>query len=165
MKANGERSVSKHQLDIALAKLTDQTTQQTQDPFRAILDCLVRMELVELVATGDNPSTAQARTKLEQEAELLRANLDGENPTALEQLLADQITTCYAFVTMLDLQYLAALPKGATKELAEFWANQSERATRRLTRSIAALVNVRRVQVAAIQVNIGDKQLNVSNLS
>jgi len=155
--------VSNPQLDKALSKLTNQSPQPATEPFRAILDRLVRMELSELVATGDNPTTAEARSQLEQDAELLRANLAGENPTALEQLLADQITTCYAFVTMLDLQYLAALRKGATKELAEFWANQSERATRRLTRSIAALVNVRRVQVAAIQVNIGDKQLNVSS--
>lgn len=97
----------------------------------------------------------------------LKEELAGPDPSPLERLLAERIALCW-----LQANHAAALeeiamsdPKmftSATLELAGAVGKGHDRAHKRLLSAIKTLALVRKLGVPAIQVNIGEKQFNVS---
>ena len=115
------------------------------------------LTLVRLVA-GPNTVTKEAiRKKLD----ALRRDVAGPAPSPLERLLADRVALGWLGLAVAEGQYHRALEQGLSQS-DEFHQRRVERAQRRYLAAIKALAQVRRLGVAAVQVNIGDKQINVT---
>lgn len=127
--------------------------------FYGFVDGMVRDGALYLVAGGDEGGHG-LKKMLEDEADALVKELAGPNPSAIERLLAERISTCSALTTAFENQYVWASKKcNATS--AEFWGNQADKAHSRLLKAIAVLAQVRKVG-HVVQVNIGERQVNVA---
>ncbi len=116
------------------------------------------LTLVRLVA-GPNTVTKEAlRRKLDE----LRRDAAGPAPSPLERLLSDRIVLGWLGLAVAEGQYHRALDQGLSQSDDEFHQRRVERAQRRHLAAIKALAQVRRLGVPAVQVNIGDKQINVA---
>ena len=112
-------------------------------------------------ASGNDPLTGEVFVR---RAELLAAEVAGENPTPLEVLLAERIASLWA-LTELQEALLSAYYGGATKNLPPSYLLQmtrlQESANRRYLAAIKTLAQVRKLQVgtpAAVfntQINLG----------
>ena len=81
----------------------------------------------------------------------------GANPSPLEVLLAERVAVCW-----IQLQHAeAVLSNNGSIAQADFWQRRLDRAHRRFLSAVKALAVIRRLQLPAVQVNIGDKQVNV----
>ena len=85
----------------------------------------------------------------------------GIAPTPMENLLIERILTCW-----LETQYCDALHaqnmKEASIKTSEFLQRRQDRAHRRFLSAVKTLAVIRRLQLPVIQVNIGEKQVNVA---
>ncbi len=95
--------------------------------------------------------------------DVIRADLRGLNPPPLELLLIDRIALCW-----LSLHYYEILEAqttgGTSVAWAEFHERRLERAQKRYQSAIKALAQVRKLQLPNVQVNIGEKQVNIANV-
>ena len=93
----------------------------------------------------------------------MREELAGPGCAPLERLLADRIVICW-----LQLQYADAIYAQNMKDLNLHWNDlyqrRQDRAHRRFLSACKALATVRRLAIPALQVNIGEKQINVAQV-
>jgi hypothetical protein len=95
-----------------------------------------------------------ARAALHAKFRLVVRELASPTPSAVEALLAD--AAALAWFDYLRCQFQAEMLVEPTFRRAEFYDRQVTRAHGRLLRSLKALAAVRRVDVSAIQINIGN---------
>lgn len=113
------------------------------------------------VAAGENAFTREAITsKLVQ----LRAEFCGPNPTPLERLLVERVVLCWLQVHYEDAIDASGLKKGVTWKQSLNQQKRAETAQRRFLAAVKALATVRRLALPVLQVNIGEKQVNVGAL-
>ena len=142
------------------------------DQLRAVLDAhpglwdevgnLAREAELALVraAVGENPVTKEAITR---KLGALREEVAGPAPTPLEKLLADRVAVGWLGLAVAEGTYHQALEgRGLDRADDEFHQRRVERAQRRYLAAVKALAQVRRLGVPALQVNIGEKQVNVA---
>jgi len=110
-------------------------------------------------AAGTN---AVAKDAITRRLDALRREVAGPRPTPLERLLADRVALGWLGLAVAEGSYHQALERGLGHSDDEFHQRRVERAQRRYLAAIKALAQVRRLGVPALQVNIGDKQVNVS---
>ncbi len=91
---------------------------------------------------------------------MMRAELAGPSPTPLEMLLVDRIVTCWLQVQSADIA--AAQTTNCPLELADFQQRRQARAHRRYLSAIKMLATVRKLALPALQLNIGQNQVNVA---
>ena len=116
--------------------------------------------------------TATAGESLVEEAlltrlDLLRVEIAGENPSALERLLTEKIVGAWLLGELLELLNSAQLTTGVPKDkrvehsFLKFYLGWQEQAHRRLLSSIKTLAQVRRLQslTPGVQVNIQNNLL------
>lgn len=95
--------------------------------------------------------------------EAIRRKLGWDQAPMLERLLIDQILTCWLNVYDVQARYtLAHSQNNLSLALGEYWEKRLSAAQRRYLRACEALARVRRLALPALQVNIGDKQVNVA---
>lgn len=99
----------------------------------------------------------------ERQLEQMRTDIAGLNPTPLEQQLAARVVLCWFQVQTLEEIYTLAM--ASSHKTCEFMQKQLDAAHRRHLSAITALATVRKLQVPTIQVNIGEKQVNVGQLA
>ncbi|MDP9472375.1 MAG: hypothetical protein M3Q71_17185 [Chloroflexota bacterium] len=116
------------------------------------------LTLVRLVA-GPNTVTKEA---LRRKLDALRLEVAGSAPSPLERLLADRVVLGWLGLAVAEGHYHRALDHGLSQSDDEFHQRRVERAQRRYLTAIKALAQVRRLGVPAVQVNIADKQINVT---
>ena len=104
-----------------------------------------------------------AREALVRKLALLRAELAGPDPSPIERLLAERAAFCWMTVYEYERQY--ANSRDLPPRQAEFHQRRIDAAHRRFLSSLKTLATVRKLAPAAIQVNIGEKQVNVVNCS
>ena len=92
----------------------------------------------------------------------LKRELAGPTPTPLERLLVDRVVVGWLAVALAEGAHHQALERGVPHADDEFHQRRAERAQRRYLAAVRALAQVRRLRVPALQVNIGDKQINVA---
>lgn len=92
----------------------------------------------------------------------LRCEISGPNPSVLERLLAVRIAITWLSLTVTEGTYQQALEQGLSQADDAFHQQRIERAQRRYLTAIKALAQVRKLGVPAVQVNIGEKQVNVA---
>jgi hypothetical protein len=82
---------------------------------------------------------------------------DGE----LERLLVQQAVMAWLHLGYIEYQYSAMTTEtGLTMKRAEYWERRLSAAQRRYLRATETLARVRRLQLPAVQVNIGAQQVN-----
>ena len=84
--------------------------------------------------------------------------LSGPSPTHLERPLSTRVVLCWVQIHYSDM--ICAQTTKATPQ-AEYLQRWQERAHRRYLSAIRCLAAVRRLQLPAVQVNIGGRHVNV----
>lgn len=80
---------------------------------------------------------------------------------ALERLLVQQVVVAWLHLGYIEYQYSAMTTEtGLTMKRAEYWERRLSAAQRRYLRATETLARVRRLQLPAVQVNIGNQQIN-----
>jgi hypothetical protein len=92
--------------------------------------------------------------------DLMRTELGGPTPTALERLLVDRIVTCWLHLHHLEVVY--ANKDSMALELGAYYQHSLSAAHKRYLAAIKALAAVRKLAVPVLQVNIARKQVNVA---
>jgi len=95
---------------------------------------------------------------------LLRRELAGPNPTPLEVLLVERIALCWHHLHMCET---VVAQNAGTMNLGQA-AYQDKRlnsAHKRYLGAIKALAQVRKLQLPNVQVNIGEKQVNIGQVT
>lgn len=83
------------------------------------------------------------------------------NDGPLEKLLVKQIVLCWLQLGYIEYQYNSLLTQGNTAiNSANFWEQRLSAAQRRYLRALETLARVRRLNLPAVQVNIGAQQVN-----
>jgi hypothetical protein len=112
--------------------------------------------IIENFAGGDDGLVVQET--LPHTLEAFRAELGGESPSSLEQLLVERIVA-----TWLQLHFFEALYAQNMDELtivqSEFHQKRIDRAHRRHLSAIKTLAQIRKMG-PAVQINIAEKQIN-----
>ncbi len=108
---------------------------------------------------GDNIVVSEAiRMKLTQ----MHRELSGDNPSLMEKLIVERILACWLqmqYVETIFAQNLSKMDPGAIQHYQK-WI---EKAQGRYLSAMRTLAVVRRLQVPNVQVNIGEKQINMVN--
>jgi len=89
----------------------------------------------------------------------LGRHLAGEHPTPLERLLAERAALCWLSLYYFETIHAQNLPT-LSLDAQEFHLRRIEGAHRRLLSAVKALAQVRRLQLPAVQINVGG-QVNV----
>jgi hypothetical protein len=110
-------------------------------------------------ATGSNRVAKEAITRT---LDAVRYEVAGPSPPPLERLLADRVALGWLGLAVAEGTYHQVLEQGLGHGDDEFHQRRVERAQRRYLAAIKALATVRRLGVPAIQVNVGEKQINVA---
>ncbi len=94
---------------------------------------------------------------------LMRRELAGDNPTPLEKLLVQRIALCWFHVNLCEMS-LAQKGREYSIEQATYHQKRLDSAHKRYLSSIKALAQVRKLQLPNVQVNIGEKQVNIAKV-
>lgn len=103
-----------------------------------------------------------ARELFVRQLDAMRRDLAGPDPTPLERLLVDRVVLCWLFATYADTRYAMKLKEGLTFREGDYYQRGAERAQRQYLRAVQTLATVRRLLAPVAQINIADKQINVS---
>ena len=98
------------------------------------------------------------RRRLESE----RAELMGPNPSPLERSLAHRIVLSQFQLDYVDTLMAARSREGMTASAVAMYQQWLDRAQKRYLSAIKTLALVRKLGIPALQVNIGQKQINVA---
>ena len=96
--------------------------------------------------------------------QLMREELAGDNPTPLEKLLAERIALCWLHLNICEIT-LAQKGHDMTLTVAAYQQKRLDRAHKRYLSAIKALAQVRKLQLPNVQVNIGEKQVNIGQVT
>ena len=180
IEVNGDADVSKkkktelppHEEVVAIIERTMTGDEKAMPALRDLLDRMpsIRKALgadldhaVELTISkslGGSENLA-FREGLKRKLAELREELEGPNPSPIERLLVDRVVACWLQVQDADLGY--AEMKKCSFAQAEFHLKRQDRAHRRFLSAMKTLATVRKMALPAIQVNIGENQVNVAN--
>jgi hypothetical protein len=111
------------------------------------------------VAAGDNPVAKEAIVR---KLDALRREVTGPRPSTLERLLADRVAIGWLVLTLAEGTYHQALERGLDPADEAVYLKRVDRAQRRYLAAIKTLAQVRKMGVPAVQLNIGQKQINVA---
>jgi hypothetical protein len=95
---------------------------------------------------------------------IMREELAGNNPTPLEILLAERIALCWHHVHLCEC-VVAQNAGSMSLAQAAYHGKRLDSAHKRYLSSIKALAQVRKLQLPNVQVNIGEKQVNVGQVT
>jgi hypothetical protein len=108
-------------------------------------------------ASGENVFAQDAiRRKLDS----IQAELEGESPTPVERLLAEQATLCWFMASWHESVFTNA--DGWPEHQAKLQQLKIDRAHARFLSAVRTLAQVRKLAVPALQVNIAKNQVNVA---
>jgi hypothetical protein len=140
----------------ALRKLLD--THPGLVDFYGNLAAAARDALVKRIGGEKNLAVREVYTR---KLDAMGQELAGPSPSPMERLLADRIIMCW-----LHLYYAEAISTQNMGDLtlrqAEFHQTRITKAHNRYLSALRALAQVRRLGVPAVQVNIGEQQVNVA---
>ncbi len=89
-------------------------------------------------------------------------DLGADAAPALERLLIAHVAMCWLRLQQAEYHYSKQQGESVTLALAEYRERKLTTAQHRYLRACESLARVRRLALPAVQVNIGDKQINVS---
>jgi hypothetical protein len=92
----------------------------------------------------------------------MKSDLAGPTPTALERLLVDRIAACWLQVQYVDHQLSNSANASQTIAQADYDQRRADATHRRYLHALKTLAVVRRLLTPAVQVNIAERQVNLS---
>jgi hypothetical protein len=113
-------------------------------------------EIIKSMAGG---SQEVVRMAGEEQITYIRNEMGYHGAPMLEKLLIENIVTCWLRVQHYEQQLAFRQTNAAT---VEFWERRLSLAQRRYLAACENLARIRKMQIPALQVNIGDKQVNVA---
>ena len=109
--------------------------------------------------TGDN---LIFRAGIQRELQALKKRLMGPECSPLEELLVERIAACWLQVQWADYRGENVSKEDLTLAQADYRQRRQDRAHRRFLSAVKTLATVRKLALPALQVNIGEKQINVA---
>lgn len=110
---------------------------------------------------GKIASTHAIKASMTRGWEQLQLDLARPSDGELERLLVQQVVVAWLHLGYVEYQYSAMTTlEGVTIRRAEYWERRLSAAQRRYLRATETLARVRRLQLPAVQVNIGNQQVN-----
>ena len=110
---------------------------------------------------GKIASTHAIKASMTRGWEQLQLDLARPSDGELERLLVQQVVVAWLHLGYIEYQYSAMTTlEGVTIRRAEYWERRLSAAQRRYLRATETLARVRRLQLPAVQVNIGNQQVN-----
>ena len=91
---------------------------------------------------------------------LLREEVGGPNPTALERLLTERVVACWLFLYYAENIMTQTLK--SSMEWCEFHQRRIDHAHKRYLSAIRSLAQIRKLALPVLQVNIARKQVNIA---
>ncbi len=123
---------------------------------------LMEQAMLRLIDNLD--ASAVARIGLRTAVEQLPTDLAQPGDGPLEQLLIQQVTMCWLRLAYVEYQYSAVSTQpNATARQLTYWDKRLSAAQRRYLRAIETLARVRKLTLPALQINIGEQQVNQVN--
>ncbi len=113
-------------------------------------------------AAGDDPIAKEAIVRT---LDTLRREVAGVRPSVLERLLADRVVITWLALSVAEGSYHQTLEQAMSEAAERMHQQRIERAQRRYLAAIKTLAQVRRMDLPTLQVNIGEKQVNVAGAS
>jgi hypothetical protein len=110
-------------------------------------------------ASGDK--NLLVRESLTRKCAALTQELTGLTPSPIERLLVERIVMCWLQLYYAECLYVQSM-QDLTIRQAEFHQQRLSKAQARYLSAIRTLAQVRRLGVPAIQVNVGQQQVNVT---
>ena len=109
----------------------------------------------------ENPVMNEAfRRKMKQ----MREDLGSQSASALEKVLIERVVLCWFHLQDTEINYISHMKGSVTLEKATYLLKPLDRAEARYQAAIRSLAVVRRLQLSAVQVNIGENQINVAQV-
>jgi hypothetical protein len=113
----------------------------------------------EIIRDGDLAS----KEFLTHQLQSMRVEVAGENPSALERLLAERVVATWLEVQLFEALYAVGM-KGGTFKQDDHRQKRLDRAHRRHLSAIRTLAQIRKMG-PAVQINIAEKQINTTGTS
>ena len=93
----------------------------------------------------------------------MKRDLAGPDPSPLESILVERVTACWLQMCHAEGVYVQNLKKLKNPKADAFFQRRLDHTHRRLLSAIKALAQVRKMGIPAVQVNIGQHQVNVAD--
>ena len=113
-----------------------------------------------LIDTFTKDEDLASKELLRHQLESMRVEVAGENPSALERLLAERVVATWLEVQLFEALYAAGM-KGGTFKQDDHRQKRLDRAHRRHLSAIRTLAQIRKLG-PAVQINIAEKQINTA---
>ena len=112
---------------------------------------------IAMKASGGNLLVREA---IEKKLDMVRAELEGPNPTPIERLLAERASICWFVVNWYENQYASA--DSLSFMQADYAQRRIHRAHQRFLSAVESLARVRKMALPSLMVNIAkNQQVNV----
>jgi hypothetical protein len=102
-----------------------------------------------------------AKEMIEHQLELMRSEIAGEGPSALELLLAERIVATWLQVQLFESHYASGLGKHTLAQ-GNYYQKRLDRTHRNHLSAIRTLAQIRKMGPAAVQINIAEQQINTT---
>lgn len=140
-------------------------------PDRSMTVC-VKSPLALAIEAGSGKNVL-AREAAFHEIRELKRDLAGPNPTALDEMLVDQVVMCRFLLQDAEIRYITAINRegGMSFDQGDYLQRRITASQKRYNSAVMTLAKVRRLQLPDItiaqagQVNIGEQQVNVAEVS
>jgi hypothetical protein len=101
-----------------------------------------------------------AKEMIEHQLELMRSEIAGEGPSALELLLAERIVATWLQVQLFEAFYASSLGNHTVAQ-GNYYQKRLDRAHRNHLSAIRTLAQIRKMG-PAVQINVAEKQINTT---
>jgi len=92
----------------------------------------------------------------------MRRELGYQKSPLLEQMLIDHLILCWLRLQVAEHKYTDFIKRGGAFIEAGYWEKHLSATQRRYLRAVETLARIRKMALPTIQVNIGDRQVNVA---
>lgn len=92
----------------------------------------------------------------------VRCELGYERAGSLERMLIDHVALCWLRLQCVEQRYAGMTSQSIGIPQADYWERRLSAVQRRYLRAVESLARVRRLRLPTMQVNIADKQVNIS---
>ena len=103
---------------------------------------------------------AQALARAREQMTQLRKEMAGPGATGLETLLTERIAVCQLHLDAVELEYAKAFDEDSRQALQK----RITQAHNRFVSAVKALASVKKMRLPDVQVNIGQKQINLAGV-
>ena len=120
---------------------------------------VVQTEIIKSMIGGEQEVPTVA---LEEYTLSVRDEMGYHDAPIMEKLLIENIVTCWLRMNSCEMQLAYRMKGSHSITVLEFWERRLSMAQRRYLAACESLAKIRKMAIPALQLNIGDKQINVA---